>query len=648
MTMKHLFSAVALLAMAATPVSAASLLHPMFTSHAVLQRDRPINVYGDTRPGDMVTVAMAGKQATALADEHGHWRAELPAPPAGGPYTLTASDSSGARQQVDDVLVGDVFLCTGQSNMQFTVAGAQNARAEIAAATDDQVRELDVERVASTAPLSTFTKPVEWKVESPQTAGGFSASCFFMARELRHHIKVPIGMVVAAWGGTRIRGWVSEPVLRRLGDFNDALDMLDLYRRDPAAAGQRWNTVWEKWWLEGAKDKPWTSDMANWLRAPDGLGAWYDWPGLSLPDGSAEAGVGFVGQLWLGTHVNLTAEQAAKGATLDLGSATEEEISWVNGAGVGGSSLAPAATHRLPPGLLHAGNNTDVTNIFCSWKNCGLSGPGDSRAIRFDDGTSVTLAGPWFYQPVKDRIAVQLPWGPMHGITQQYNGMISPIGPYSFRAAVWYQGESNIYFAPTYQKALTALMADWRAQFGAALPFLIVQIPQYGPFPTKPTASFWSDVREAQRRAAEADSNAALTVTIDIGNPKVLHPTNKQEVGRRLAIAARHLTYGEKIAPSGPRAISASREKNRIAVRFADVTGGLVSYSGAPTAFELCGATQQSCRFVSAAVHGDLVLLPGSTEATRVRYCWGDSPICTLTDASALPAGPFELPVARN
>jgi sialate O-acetylesterase len=315
---------------------------------------------------------------------------------------------------------------------------------------------------------------------------------------------------------------------------------------------------------------------------------------------------------------------------------------------VGGSSLAPAATHRLPPGLLHAGENTVVTNIFCSWKNCGLSGPADSRAIRFDDGTSVTLAGPWFYQPVKDRIAVQLPWGPMHGITQQYNGMISPIGPYGFRAAVWYQGESNIYFAQTYQKALTALMADWRAQFGAALPFLIVQIPQYGPFPTTPTASFWSDVREAQRRAAEADSNAALTVTIDIGNPKVLHPTNKQEVGRRLAIAARHLVYGEKIAPSGPRAISASREKNRIAVRFADVTGSLVSYSGAPTAFELCGATQQSCRFVSAAVHGDLVLLPGSPQATRVRYCWGDSPICTLTDASALPAGPFELPVARN
>jgi len=643
--MKLLPRLAATLLVGAGPAAAAPLLHPMFADHAVLQRDTPINLYGDAAPGSTVTAGMAGRQVTATADAQGHWRAELPAVAAGGPYTLAVSDSVGARQEVHDVLVGDVFLCTGQSNMQFTVAGAQNARAEIAAATDGQVRELDVERVASPTPLSTFTKPVEWKVESPETAGSFSASCYFMARELRRHIKVPVGLVVAAWGGTRIRGWVSEPVLRRLGVFNDALDLLDVYKRDPAAAEQRWNEAWEKWWLSGATDKPWTGDMAGWTKAPDGLGPWYDWPGLSLPDGSAEPGVGFVGQMWLGTHVTLTAQQAAKGATLDLGRAVEEEKSWVNGVGVGGSSLEPAALHKLPPGLLHAGDNSIVTNIFCSWKNCGLSGPTDSRALRLDDGNSVALDGPWYYRPVKGRIAVQLPWGPMHGITQQYNGMISPIGPYGFKGAVWYQGESNIYFASTYQRALTAMMADWRAQFGAALPFLIVQIPDYGPRPTHPGASLWSDVREAQRRAAEADPNAALTVTIDIGDPVMLHPVNKQEVGRRLAIAARHLVYGEKISPSGPRAISASRQTSRIAVRFADVTNGLVSYSGGPTAFELCGAAQASCRYVQAAVHGDVVLLPNAPDATRVRYCWGDSPVCTLADGSTLPAGPFELPV---
>ena len=632
------------LVLTAAPALAAPLLHPMFADHAVLQRGMPVSVYGDAAPGSTVTAGIAGRQVTAKADGDGHWRATLPAMDAGGPYTLMAS-SGGESQTVHDVLVGDVFLCTGQSNMQLSVARAQNAAAEIAAATDDQVRELEIQRVAVPTPQSTSPQPVAWQVESPKTAGAFSASCTFMAHELRRHLHVPVGMVVAAWGGTRVRGWVGEPALRKLGDFNDALDMLDVYKRDPAAAEARWNTAWEKWWLSGASDKPWTSDMSGWQRAPEGLGPWYDWPGLSLPDGSAEPGVGFVGQMWLGTHVNLTAAQAAKGATLDLGSAVEEEKSWVNGTGVGGSSIAPSAIHRLPAGLLHAGDNLVMTNIFCSWKNCGLSGPKDSRAIRFDDGTNVVLDGPWYYQPVQDRIAVQLPWGPMHGITQQYNGMIAPIGPYSFKGAVWYQGESNIYFASTYRKTLEAMMANWRQQFGAKLPFLIVQIPDYGPFPTRPTQSYWSDVREAQRRAAEGDTNAALVVTIDIGDPKVLHPTNKQEVGRRLSIAARHLFYGEKIAPSGPRATGAHRQGVNVVVDFADVDTGLLSYSGAPTAFELCGRTQASCRFARAAVHGDVVLLHDAQDATRVRYCWGDSPICTLTDAASLPAGPFELPI---
>lgn len=658
--MKPLLLAAWLLGAAATPAlaapvqtasaTAAPLLHPIFADHAVLQRGAPIALYGDAAPGSTVTARMNGAQVTAqvtaLADGGGHWRAHLPAQAAGGPYVLTVSDSGGQSQTVQDVLVGDVFLCTGQSNMQLSVARAQNAAAEIAAATDSDVRELQIPRVASPTPLSAFSQPVAWTVESPQTAGAFSASCYFMVRELRRKYHVPVGMVVAAWGGTRIRGWVDEAHLRRLGPYNEALDLLDIYRRDPAQAEARWNTVWEDWWNRGGTDKPWRGDMANWQRAPDGLGPWGQWPSLSLPDGSAEPGVGFVGQLWLGTHVTLSAAQAAGAATLDLGSATEEEKSWVNGVGVGGSSLAPAATHKLPAGLLHAGDNTVITNIFCSWKNCGLNGAPASRAIRFADGTSAPLDGPWYFQPVQDRIAPQLPWGPMHGITQQYNGMIAPIGSYGFKGALWYQGESNIYFAGHYQQALTAMMANWRQQFGAALPFLIVQIPDYGPFATTPTASLWSDVREAQRRAAEGDANAALVVTIDIGDPKVLHPTNKQEVGRRLSIAARALIYGEKIPPSGPRATSARRTGANVAIRFADVQGGLRSYSGAPTAFELCAATQASCRYVRAAVHGDVVLLDDVQGATRVRYCWGDSPICTLTDTSALPAGPFELPIA--
>jgi sialate O-acetylesterase len=187
------------------------------------------------------------------------------------------------------------------------------------------------------------------------------------------------------------------------------------------------------------------------------------------------------------------------------------------------------------------------------------------------------------------------------------------------------------------------MMADWRRQFGATLPFLIVQIPDYGPIPTKPVESLWSDVREAQRKTAEADARAALVVTIDAGDPKNLHPANKQEIGRRLAIAARHLVYGEAIAPSGARVAAARHSGGDVTVSFKDVTGVLTAYSGEPNAFELCDAT--TCRWARATLAGGQVVLSNAGNATRVRYCWGDSPVCTLTDASGLPAGPFEVPI---
>jgi sialate O-acetylesterase len=187
------------------------------------------------------------------------------------------------------------------------------------------------------------------------------------------------------------------------------------------------------------------------------------------------------------------------------------------------------------------------------------------------------------------------------------------------------------------------MMADWRKQFGPTLPFLIVQIPDYGPTPTKPVESLWSDVREAQRKTAEADARSALVVTIDAGDPKNLHPTNKQEIGRRLAIAARHLVYGEAVPPSGPRVAAAQRNGSDVTVSFKDVSGALAAYNGEPNAFELCDKT--SCRWARATLAGDQVTLTNAGNATRVRYCWGDSPVCTLTDASGLPAGPFEVAI---
>ncbi len=230
-----------------------------------------------------------------------------------------------------------------------------------------------------------------------------------------------------------------------------------------------------------------------------------------------------------------------------------------------------------------------------------------------------------------------------------YNAMIAPLRNYTVRGAAWYQGESNtsVPEARKYQAQLAALMADWRRQFEAPLPFLIVQLANYGPLAPKPVESGWALTRDAQRRAVAADGNAALALTIDIGNRDDVHPTNKQELGRRLARAARHLVYGEKLSASGAQPKSASRAGDAVEVALGEFAGDLVAYNSRdPAAFELCGAAEGSCRFVSASLAGGgKVRLDASGIATptRVRYCWADSPLCNLYDGDGLPVGPFEI-----
>jgi len=619
------------------------LLHPMFQDHAVLQRDRPIRIYGEAEPGAAVTVTLGTLSVQARAGADGRWRAKLPAMPAGGPYSLSAT-ANGETRTAEDVLLGDVFFCAGQSNMAFSQRQAQGAAEDARAAVDGQIRQLTISTNASLTRLETFATSVRWVVGSPETVGSFSAACYYFVRELKKTVNVPMGMVVAAWGGARVRNWVSEGELRRAALDTADLDMLVLSRTDQQAALRRWGAKWEAWWSSTLPHagRPWMPDYddTSWKTAPPALGPWALWNGTS-PDG-------FVGQMWMRTTVTLTAEQAAKpGAALDLGAVNEEDETWINGKDVGASSFANRTQHAIRSGILKEGVNVIATNIFCSWRNCGIRGPAENRAIHFGDGTSARLSNPWRYQEVPDsRIAPQLPWGPTHGVTMDYNGMVSPIGAYGFRGVVWYQGESDIYFAGQYKVTLLAMMADWRRHFEQPeLPFLIVQLPNYGQPSPQPTSSVWADVREAQRQAALQDKHAALTVNVDIGDATNLHPTNKAELGRRLALAARKLIYGEPVPPSGAVVDSVKRRGSDVVVTFRDVTGALSSRGTQPTGFELCGTSQSSCRSTVMRIESATVVLPDAANATRIRYCWADTPACALSDASGRPAGPFEVPI---
>lgn len=669
-------SGLAIASVAIAPVASAAaddgqpapLLHALFQDHAVLQREQPIKVWGNAAANDELTVSLADATTRVRADASGHWMATLPSMQAGGPYSLSVKTGAGNAQRIEDVLIGDVWLCSGQSNMVLQVHRALDSRAEIAGSANDSIRMLTVGLASSVTPLETFAAPVQWQKAAPATVPEFSATCYYFARELQKTTRVAMGLVNAAWGGSKIEAWMSEHAIREAGGNDAKLDVLKQYASNPVAANQQWGAMWEAWWrsqvptARGAE--PWSAEAIrkevsagairkdasagairkeDWHAAPPVLDVWEKWDVPQLAD--------FNGMVWYRASVKLSEKQAAQGAVLSLGHVDEVDQTWVNGRAVGYTSGPDTARlYSLPKGLLKAGENVIVVNALDTYGSGGLNGPAEQRALRFADGSSVSIDGNWQYQIAPSNLgpAPRAPWEAVAGLTTIHNAMIAPIGPYGFRGVVWYQGESNTDEAGRYQALLSGLMADWRSKYGADLPFLIVQLANYGPAPTAPGESGWASLREAQRLAVANDAHAGLAVAIDIGDRYDIHPANKQELGRRLARAARHVVYGEAIAPSGPTPASARREGEKIVVAFDDVDRSLVTYGAdQPIGFELCGATQASCRYANAIVKEDRVELQVAAPQvpTRVRFCWADSPVCTLYDRSGLPAGPFEMAI---
>ena len=631
-------------------------LGDVFHDHAVVQRNAPISVWGTAAPGETVTVEFA-EVSEVEADDEGHWSTVLPALPAGGPYTLTVRASSGAVQTAEDILVGDVFLCSGQSNMVFPVSRAIYGAMEAQRMEDDRVRMLTVPLRSSSSPLDAFADSVAWEVASPETVPDWSAACAFFARDLRAGPladgDVPVGLITAAWGGSGIRAWTSTDALAALGDYDDGIELLQRYVTDEVAAQQTFGASWENWWrtqtgdAEGAE--PWQPSAGTaWAMAPDGLGDWTQWDDLR----------DFTGMVWFRTTINLSAEQANQAASLALGAIDEVDQTWVNGRVVANTfGYGTERTYDLPAAYFREGENVVVVNVLNTYGAGGLTGEHGLRALRLADGTRIPLDA-WQYAPVPRDVGYppQTPWGSVSGLSTIHNAMVAPLRDYGLRAALWYQGESDTgRGCAAYASLLSTLIGQWRDQFaggpsGSDLPVLVVQLPNFGPRPTEPGPSGWAEIREAQRLVTRADPHAALAVTIDVGDYRDLHPINKQGVGARLARAARHLIYGEPVTPSGPFPAHAEQQGDIVTVTFDDVEDALVAYSGAgPIGFEVCGTASETCRYADARIDGAEihVRVEDDGPVSSVRYAWADSPIVTLYDGSGLPVGPFEIPVGR-
>ncbi len=627
-------------------------LAPVWSDNVVIQRDAAIVVEGTSKPAAEIRVSLAGTAATSAADANGKWKIELPAMAASGPHTLKVSDNQNETLAINNVMLGDVWLCSGQSNMELPVSRALDFEGEISRADDPMIRLLTVPKAALTAPAFDFAEPAQWQKASRETVPEFSAACYFMAKDLRRRTGVAIGLIDASWGGTQIKAWLSPDATRKIYGPEEA-DLLKTYNEDALKATTIFAPKWEAWWRTSIREsgmqassmeEPWKANQAmEWKPVPS-ITAWDNWPEAGLAD--------FNGWVWAKRDLTLSVKQAKQEAVLYLGVIDDMDQSWVNGKAVGNSfGWSLERKYRVPAGYFKAGANTITIAIGDSWGAGGFQGPASKLKLEFADGSTLPLGDGWQYSKTNIQGSPpRTPWDTNAGLGLIHNGMIAPLGAFGIKGAAWYQGESDVGL-PDYDKRLAALVEGWRTQFGnSTLPVAIVSLANYGAPSDKPTQSGWAQLREEQRQAVRAIPATALVQAIDIGDRTDIHPANKNELGKRLGRAAAILTGLESKAKNGPQIESARRIGNDIIVTFSNVNGGLSSWSSSTAlGFELCDeSTHSQCRFVTAYASGNSVRIPDAPVQTKeVRYAWADSPVVNLYDSDNVPAEPFRIRVSQ-
>ncbi len=650
-----LTAGLALLHPAARADDAKPFLHPLFTDNMVLQRGLADPVWGWTTPGQTVTVRLTGKTgkamtAKAVADAGGKWTAHLPVLAAGpgGPYTLTVT-APGHTEKRGNILVGDVWICSGQSNMEFGLGMTENSAAEIAAANYPNIRLFLTGHDIANTPQATPSSGA-WAVCTPDTVkqggwNGFSAVGYFFGRDLQQKIKVPIGLIETNWGGTPAQAWTSASALESLPDFRPALDA----QRQIAATPGGFDAVTARWYARHDTGSVRDENGNTWASsAPTFSSA--SWPTMTLPQAWEGAGIpglaSFDGVVWYRKAVTLTAAQAQAPLTLHLGPIDDRDTTYVNGVLVGATEdhLVDRA-YTVPASSVRAGRNVIAIRVLDTGGTGGVNGRPEQMFVEAGQD-KISLAGDWAYK-IGTPLAASDPVPSRGGDPNQpavlYNGMVAPLVSYGIKGAVWYQGESNAGNARQYQTLLPTLITDWRGRWGQGnFPFLIVQLANFGGNPNPPSQSDWAELREAQSLTAATLPKTGLAVAVDIGNPKDIHPTNKQEVGRRLALVAETLAYGLPGESSGPVFTDMKIGPGAIRLDFSHATGGLAAKGGPLTGFAIAGSDGKFV-WADAKIDGNSVVVssPSVPNPTDVRYGWADSPVCNLYNGFGLPASPF-------
>ena len=610
---------------------------PIFGDFMVLQRGRPNTIWGWSQPGDAVRVEIGGNSATGTAGADGKWQARIEPPAPGGPYTVRIIGRQTA--ELHEVLVGDVWICAGQSNMQFGLAHARNGADEVKDAVHPEIRFYTVgTRVSySHADIPKGT----WKIVSPETVGGWggvSAVAYFFARRLQESVHVPIGLVQDAVGGVPAETYVSDEALRPLHDFDAGI--AEVARR-AKEGGKEYGNYIMHWYDEydiGSHNGSWAEPALD-----DSA-----WKTVQIPGDFHELGVAGVPSLcWFRKEITLPAELPKGPARLYLGEVEKMDTTFVNGKEVGESSWVENPRVYFAGGALKPGRNVIAIRLFRLKPSGGFMNPPADLRLVLGDGTAIPLAGEWKGKvSVDGRPPQPLPLGfenlpIMPGVL--YRGMLEPIAPLAITGAVWYQGESNTERAWQYRALLPALISSWRKLFAQGdFPFYVVSLPAFKHRSDEPVDDSLAELREAQALTVKNVPNTCLAVTIDTGDPDNIHPIDKQVVGDRLAYCALGEHYGLKIPYAGPTLSKVEAVPGAMKLDFDHTDGGLVVKGDKLGEFTIAGADHK-WYWADAHIQNDSVIVSSSSvpEPRAVRYAWQANPAATLYNGAGLPAVPF-------
>lgn len=623
----------------------------LFQSGMVVQRGKLIPVWGHADAGETVTVRFNKKVYQTTADADGRWRVDLPKMKAGGPYQLTVND-----QTIDNILVGDVWLLSGQSNIDVTIERVYpQYTQEIDNYENNEIRLFRVQNETSTHGVKEDIRHtnINWKPVNKQNAWLFSAAGYFLGKRMFQTNKVPQGIIVNSWGGTPIEAWISEDSLK--ADYPMLIKKLQMYQNDNyvraqmqanGAANQQWESILNQTdpgYADVAVDETsWQQiDQNNWT-----------WRGT--------------GSVWLRQHITIDKQHAGKPARLLLGTLFDRDVTYLNGKQIGQTGYQyPPRRYDIPEGMLKEGDNVIAIRFINKFGAVHFI-PEKPYMLCFGDDRLSQNPMPKDVQPLsqlwKMKVGAEMPQCPSSDVSLQnlpttlYNAVLYPLAPYAINGVVWYQGESNTGNPAPYADHLKKLMGSWRDRWNdQQMPFVIVQLANYDgrqqtgfPRPitpqTEPVNSGWAQLREAQRVVAKADAKAELAVINDLGETVDIHPLRKKEVAERIGLCFDKLLYNNKVKLS-PEVVSTQVSDAAI-----QLTLDQRIQEGDLYTFEVCNNGNNTYQNVPAVGKGNVItlLVPQASQASalKIRYAWKDDPKqANVRSLSGLPMSSFELSI---